>query len=182
MMMSSRAEFALRDPGALSALLIYDWRMRQLLTDDEVLGDRAQAGALEGEASISVLRHLQRLRWITAMHGVRPHGGRMRLWPLDEIFKVQIVLDLRALTGARLAACVDAYTTIAPDAVENALADWESYIGMSLKEANGVGQIEGDTRRLVTNPDKLNACAERSVARFIARNDFENVAAPAFLL
>lgn len=77
MLNTSRAEFALKDPSALSALLTYDWRLREVLTDDELLGEASRPGAVEGEAT-SLIRPLHRLGFIRPLHGVRKHGGRMR--------------------------------------------------------------------------------------------------------
>ena len=178
-MLSTRSEFALKDPNALSALLDYDWRIRRMLTDAEALGTAHREGALEGEVSTSLLRHLQRLRWISALHGVRPQGGRMRLWPVDAIVRVQIALDLRKATGAKLAHCVEALHRAGP-AITREADGWEHWINAPrtppLPASGSLGEAALDDG---------DACAElaaASVANFVSRNRFEELGAPAFLL
>lgn len=178
-MLSSRSEFALKDPNALSALLDYDWRIRRMLTDAEALGSYGRAGALKGEASTSVLRHLQRLRWISALHGVRPQGGRMRLWPVEAIIRVQIALDLREATGAKLAHCVEALQRAGAPVCDEA-ETWERWIGaraaprLPAPGSLGVGALE--------DVDACATTAAASVAAFVERNRFAELSAPAFLL
>lgn len=183
MPMTSRAEFALKDPNALGALLEYDWRSRGLLTDAEAVGERGEPGALTGEASTGVLRQLQRLRWIRAVHGVRPHGGRMRLWPLEETLKAQVALDLRAVTRVKLAACVAALQPVA-DEIEADIAAWRRHVGAPAdpRPYAPVFAPEGDLTAVFGAPTRLVHFAARSTANFVARNRFDAVSAPAFLL
>lgn len=75
MLQSMRAEFALKDPSALSALLSYDWRQRELLTDAELFGDGRRKGAIEAEDGLSLVRPLQRQGFIKPLHGVRPDAA-----------------------------------------------------------------------------------------------------------
>lgn len=67
---ATRSDFTFREPSALGALLVYNWRMRGVLTDAEVLEE-----AIDQPVSTGVLRHLQRLGQIRAVHGVRSQGG-----------------------------------------------------------------------------------------------------------
>jgi len=172
---AERTDFTLRDPGALGALLVYDWRLRKLLTDDEVISD-----AVDRPVSTGVLRHLQRLGFIKAVHGVRPHGGRMRLWPLEEVLKLQIVLDLRHLSGARLSACVDALN-LDITGLEAALEDWEQHVGADADARTGVPTGRSG-RDVLTDPEAVRDLAQASVKAFVARGGFDQVAEPAFLL
>jgi len=172
---AERTDFTLRDPGALGALLVYDWRLRKLLTDEEVINE-----AVDRPVSTGVLRHLQRLGFIRAVHGVRPHGGRMRLWPLEEVLKLQVVLDLRHLTGARLSACVEALS-VAPDALPKALDDWERHVGVVSDERMRLG-AKGAARDILTDPELVETVAKAAVQAFVGRSGFDQVAEPAFLL
>lgn len=180
MLMTPRAEFALKDPGALAALLNYDWRGRRLLTDAEATGAEGRPAVLAGPASTSVLRQMQRLGWIHAVHGVRPHGGRMRLWPLRDILKAQIALDLRERSGAKLARCIEALHGAAAE-VERVVARWESWA-----PARTAPEFEADHHggwsRVFADPDTLAAFADASVAAFVVRARFDEVEPPAFLL
>ncbi len=178
-MLSSRSEFALKDPNALSALLDYDWRIRRMVTDAEALGSSGRVGALKGEVSTSVLRHLQRLRWISALHGVRPQGGRMRLWPVEAIIRVQIALDLREATGAKLAHCVEALQRAGAPVLREA-DSWERWIGASHPPRP---PAPGSLREgALDNVDACAKAAAASVAAFVERNRFADLSAPAFLL
>jgi len=178
--MTPRAEFALKDPGALAALLNYDWRGRRLLTDAEATGANGARAALEGPASTGVLRQMQRLGWIHASHGVRRHGGRMRLWPLKEILKAQIALDLRERSGRRLSACVDALGGDA-EAVMEVVSSWERWIGAERAPVFHPGD-HGGWERVFASPRALTAFSEASVARLVVRTGFDEVEPPAFLL
>jgi len=183
MLSNSRSEFALRDPNALSALLSYDWRIRMILTDAEIIGSKAQPGAIDDPAiSTSVLRHLQRLRCVVAVHGVRPHGGRMRLWPLDQILKVQAVLDLRNWTGTKFGACCEALRGAAKDGVEAEIAAWDRHIDSDGPTIDRQTAGEGYSPDLLKDPDKVVECVTDSVNAFVKRNDFSDVRSPAFLL
>ena len=172
---AERTDFTLRDPGALGALLVYDWRLRKLLTDEEVITE-----SVDRPVSTGVLRHLQRLGFIKAVHGVRPHGGRMRLWPIEEVLKLQIVLDLRHMTGARLSACVDALN-LDPKEVDRALDDWERHVGLSLDERSAV-KPSSEGRHPLTDSQFIADLAGASVQAFICRSGFDTVSEPAFLL
>lgn len=172
---AERTDFTLKDPGALGALLVYDWRLRKLLTDDEVIND-----AVDRPVSTGVLRHLQRLGFIRAVHGVRPHGGRMRLWPLEEVLKLQVVLDLRHLTGARLSSCVEALTA-SGEALPKALDDWERHVGVVSDERMRLN-VKGSGRDILTDPELVEAVAKAAVEAFVGRSGFDQVAEPAFLL
>ena len=173
--LAERTDFTLRDPGALGALLVYDWRLRKLLTDDEVITE-----AVDRPVSTGVLRHLQRLGFIKAVHGVRPHGGRMRLWPIEEVLKLQIVLDLRHTTGARLSACVDALN-LDPQVIEEALDDWERHVGGKADDRSTV-KPSADGRHPLTDSAFIAGLSNASVQAFICRSGFDTVSEPAFLL
>lgn len=185
MLSNSRSEFALRDPNALSALLSYDWRIRLILTDAEIIGTPGQPGAIDDPSiSTSVLRHLQRLKCVVAVHGVRPHGGRMRLWPLDQVLKVQAVLDLRQWTGTKFGACCEALRGPAQEAIEAEISAWERYLdGDKLpKIQTGTSGGEGYNPDLLKDPDDVTRHVAASIHHFVRRNDFSTVRSPAFLL
>ncbi|MFP4517909.1 MAG: hypothetical protein ACLFQ5_00485 [Oceanicaulis sp.] len=80
----------------------YDWRLREVLTDEGVPDTRAPA------PTMSVLRHQQRLGLVRALHRERPQGGRMRLWSTPDVLRVQAALDLQRAAGAKWPACADA--------------------------------------------------------------------------
>ena len=172
---SVRSDFTFKEPGALSALLGYDWRLRGVLTDKEVLD-----GAIDQPVSTAVLRHLQRLGIIRAAHGVRAQGGRMRLWPLEEVLKAQIVLDLRAVTGARLAACVDAFS-LQPDLLEDIVGDWDRHTACQADRRSETAS-DDHTSQLLSDCDALRRFATASVCAFVARNGLGQSESPAFLL
>ena len=178
MLMSPRAQFALKDPGALTALLNYDWRARRVLTDAEAVGADGNEAALAGGASTGVLRQLQRLRWIEAIHGVRPHGGRMRLWPLRDMLKAQIALDLRSQTGLKLAHCIELLKAARAD-IDPKLDAWQDWI-----DAGKTPAFPGDgaPEELAGSPAWLAGFTEASIAAFVARSRFDEVEPPAFLL
>lgn len=178
MLMSPRAQFALKDPGALTALLNYDWRARRVLTDAEAVGADGHEAALCGGASTGVLRQLQRLRWIGAIHGVRPHGGRMRLWPLRDMLKAQIALDLRNQSGLKLARCLEALIA-ARARIDPRLDAWQDWI-----EAGETPAFpgDGDMDELAASAGWLAGFADASIAGFVVRARFEEVEPPAFLL
>jgi len=171
---AGKSEYTLRDPGALGALLIYDWRLRSVLTDDEMLA------TIEGPLTTSVLRHLQRLGLVRALHGVRPQGGRMRIWSLEDALRVQAACDLVCATGKKLSVCA-AVIAGARELLDPVFADWERHIGESddLRE-NAV--MEGDAAGVLTHPPALTRTVQASVRRFMARSRFDQVSAPAFLL
>lgn len=176
---SSRAEFALRDPSALSALLSYDWRARQILTDAELLGEGRHAAAVEGDAA-SLIRPLQRQGFTRPLHGVRPHGGRMRLWSLGDALKIQIVADLRQLSDASVNACVRQLMREEGGAIEAALAGWQDHSGAP---GDHCGRLRMRMEGLPRLPEgaELAEFAHCSVARFVHRNRFDAVERPAFL-
>lgn len=172
---SVRSDFTFKEPGALNALLGYNWRVRGVLTDKEVLD-----GAIDQPVSTAVLRHLQRLGLIRAAHGVRAQGGRMRLWPLAEVLKAQIVLDLRAVTGARLAACVDAFA-LQPGLLEELVSEWERHTSCQLDRRSETA-LEGQASKLLSDPAALCDFARASVCAFVKRNALGQSESPAFLL
>jgi hypothetical protein len=172
---ASRSDFTLREPSALGALLVYDWRMRGVLTDDEVMDE-----AIDQPVTTGVLRHLQRLGLIRAVHGVRPQGGRMRLWPLADVLKAQAVLDLRAATGARLAACVDAFS-LCPDLMTDVVEDWERHIGGQGDNRSQVA-LSITAARLMADCSELMRFAEASVEAFVIRTRLGQAERPTFLL
>lgn len=179
MLSSSRAEFALRDPSALSALLSYDWRARQILTDAELLGEGRLAPAVEGDA-VSILRPLQRQGFVKPLHGVRPHGGRMRLWSLGDGLKIQIVADLRQVSDMSVNACIRHLREDEGRAVAAALADWQDHAGVPGDHCARLRlRLEGLPR--LPEGAELAEFAHCSVARFVHRNRFDVVERPAFL-
>ena len=104
----------------------------------------------------------------------------MRLWPIEEVLKLQIVLDLRHTTGARLSACVDALN-LDPQAVEEALDDWERHVGGMSDDRSQI-KPSADGRHPLTDPDFISGLSNASVQAFICRSGFDRVAEPAFLL
>jgi hypothetical protein len=172
---ATRSDFTFREPSALGALLVYNWRMRGVLTDAEVLEE-----AIDQPVSTGVLRHLQRLGQIRAVHGVRSQGGRMRLWPLADVLKAQAVLDLRAATGARLAACVDAFA-LCPDLLTAAVEDWERHIGSAQDRRSEVA-LAHKPAVLMADCDALHQFALASVEAFVQRNKLGEDERPTFLL
>jgi len=174
---TDRSRFALKNPAALGALLVYDWRVRGLLTDAEVM-----AGALSHPVTTSLLRQLQRQGLIRAMHGVRAQGGRMRLWLLSDVMRVQAALDLRRAAGAPLGMCVHALVTF-DDAVSAVLDDWRSHVGV---RHAGVprGEAPALTARhgVLTDRDGLAAFVAASMSGFVGRHAFDGVRQPDFLV
>jgi hypothetical protein len=101
------------DPEWVAEQLRLDWRERQFLTDAEACGDAEASpsarkgkivshtgGALSRFASEAALKHLQSEGWIKC-HKVRkidetftPVRGWMRLWPLVELLKAEMVVTL----------------------------------------------------------------------------------------
>ncbi|MGX6647140.1 hypothetical protein ACWCOP_04250 [Maricaulaceae bacterium MS644] len=171
---AGKSEYTLRDHGALGALLIYDWRLRSVLTDDEMLA------TIEGPLTKSVLRHLQRLGLVRALHGVRPQGGRMRIWSLEDALRVQAAADLVRATGRKLSVCA-AVMVSAREYLDPVFADWERHIDQSGTLREDV-VMEGDTPGVLTHPTALKRAVQASVCRFMARSRFDQVSAPAFLL
>lgn len=169
----------MRDAAALSALLSYDWRARQILTDDELLGAGRHAPALEGECA-SLLRPLQRQGFVRPLHGVRPHGGRMRLWSLADALKIQIVADLRQASDLSVNACLRHLTDPDCRALDAALASWQSHSG---EPGDHCARLRLRMEGLPNLPEgeALAEFAQRSVARFVHRNRFDAVERPAFL-
>lgn len=169
---ADKSNYTLRDPGALGALLVYDWRLRTMLTDEEM------ASTIEGAVSTSVLRHLQRLSLVRALHGVRPQGGRMRIWSMEDALRVQAACDLQRATGKKLSVCAGAIVaereTLGP-----LFADWERHVGW-----NGEGEAAPDAAPpdLLTRPDALQLAVLISVRSFVDRHRFDQVTAPFFLL
>ena len=170
----SRSDFTLRDPSALGALLVYDWRSRGLLTDEEIVD------AVDRPVTTGVLRHLQRLDLVRSIHGVRAQGGRMRLWPLSEALRVQVVLDLRQATGVRLSNCVDALR-MNTDMLNAITEDWESHVGGE-GDPRLSALLESDVYDLLTTPAALERSIRASVRAFVHRNAFDSIVQPSFLL
>ncbi len=174
---TDRSRFALKNPAALGALLVYDWRTRGLLTDAEVM-----AGAVSHPVTTSLLRQLQRQGLIRALHGVRAQGGRMRLWLLSDVIRVQAALDLRRATGAPLGVCVLALVTF-EDAVSAVLDDWRSHIGV--RQTGGPGDAAPAlTARegILTDRDGLAGFVAASMRDFVAWHAFDRVRQPDFLV
>lgn len=174
-MLGSRSEFILRDPSALQALLLQDWRARELLTDEDMIET-----AIDRPLTTAVLRHLQRLGYVRALHGVRNQGGRMRVWALDQALRIQIVLDLRAASGEKLSACVDALSRI-DDRIGDKASAWRSHIGRQ-PDLRALQVREAPGSALLNDADWLERFAQASIAAFVARNRFEDAPKPAFLL
>lgn len=174
-MFDTRSEFILRDPSALQALLLQDWRSRAMLTDDEMINR-----AIDRPLTTAVLRHLQRLGYVRALHGVRNQGGRMRVWALDQALRIQVVLDLRAASGLKLSACVDALMAI-EGPLRALTADWRSHIGAE-PDVRALQVLEAPGEALLADSARLERFAEASVASFVARNRFDDAPKPAFLL
>jgi hypothetical protein len=174
-MLDTRSQFILRDPSALQALLVQDWRAREMLTDGEMI-DRA----IDRPLTTAVLRHLQRLGYVRALHGVRNQGGRMRVWALDQALKVQVVLDLRASTGEKLSVCADALTLLG-ERFAHLTANWRAHVG-GKPDLRALQVREAPGEALLADPVRLEAFAEASIAAFVARNRFEDAPKPAFLL
>lgn len=179
MLSSSRAEFALRDPSALSALLSYDWRARQFLTDAELLGEGRYEAAVEGDAA-SLIRPLHRQGFIKPLHGVRPHGGRMRLWSLVDVLKIQIVSDLREISDMSVNACMRHLKQDEGQAMDAALAAWQDHAGAP---GDHCARLRLRMEGLPSLPEgeMLAEFAHCCVARFVHRNRFDVVQRPAFL-
>lgn len=169
---TDRARFALKNPAALGALLVYDWRARGLLTDAEVM-----AGAVSHTVTTSLMRQLQRQGLIRALHGVRAQGGRMRLWLLSDVMRVQAALDLRQATGAPLGVCVHALVTF-EEAVSAVLHDWRSHVGVKGGDAPPLTARKG----VLADRDGLAAFVAASMRNFVARHTFDSVRQPDFLL
>lgn len=181
MFIDTRSEFIFKDPDALDALLHYDWRIRKVLTDDEVVGAGSRPGAVIGaDGSPSILRHMQRLHAIRAVHGVRRQGGRMRLWRIEEVLKLQIALDLKARTGQRMSHCADVIAGESGD-IGQIIASWHDHVGTARESAEParLKRYDGD---LLSDRTRLLETARASVRDFVARNRFDAVEAPAFLL
>lgn len=174
---TDRSRFALKNPAALGALLVYDWRTRGLLTDAEVM-----AGAVSHPVTTSLLRQLQRQGLIRALHGVRAQGGRMRLWLLSDVMRVQAALDLRRATGAPLGVCVLALVTF-EDAVSAVLDDWRSHIGVH-ETARLDDAAPALTARpgILTDRDGLAGFVAASMRDFVVWHAFDRVRQPDFLV
>jgi hypothetical protein len=169
---TDRARFALKNPAALGAMLVYDWRARGMLTDAEVM-----AGVVSHTVNTSFMRQLQRQGLIRALHGVRAKGGRMRLWLLSDVMRVQAALDLREATGASLGVCVHALVTF-EDAVSAVLHDWRSQVGVKDTHKPALTARKG----VLTDRDGLAAFVSASMRAFVARHAFDSVRQPDFLL
>jgi hypothetical protein len=173
--MDTRSQFILRDPSALQALLLQDWRTRALLTDEDMINQ-----AIDRPLTTAVLRHLQRLGFIRAMHGVRYQGGRMRVWALDQALRIQVVLDLRAATGQKLSACVDALQHIGPE-LDTYIESWRDLVGCT-PDLRALQVQEAPGQTLFHSPLRLAGFAKASIAGFVYRNRFEDAPKPAFLI
>lgn len=173
--LDSRSQFILCDPSALQALLPQDWRTRALLTDEDMI-----ARAVDQPLTTAVLRHLQRLGYVRALHGVRNQGGRMRLWGLDEALRVQLVLDLRASTGLKLSACVDALIALG-EALGQVIGVWRDQVGVE-PDRRALQVYEAPGEALLGDPGRLAGFARASIAAFVARNRFDEAPRPAFLI
>ncbi|MCC5996588.1 MAG: hypothetical protein JJU18_09505 [Oceanicaulis sp.] len=172
LMVADRSRFALKEPAALGALLIYDWRVRGVLTDEEVLGQ-----ALSHPVTTSLLRHFQRQGLIRALHGVRPQGGRMRLWMLTDVIRVQAALDLRAATGVQTSTCIQALVSGGPG-VEAAVETWRIHVGAQPCQAS----VQAMKESVLRDSAALTSLVETSVRAFVARHRFDAIAQPAFLI
>ncbi|MGJ3231203.1 MAG: hypothetical protein ACFE0P_05350 [Oceanicaulis sp.] len=172
--LAERTDYTLRDPSALGALLVYDWRLRRMLTDQELLD------SLDGAASTSMLRNLQRQGLIRALHGVRPQGGRMRLWTMADVLKVQAGLDLSRLTGTRLTACADRLAARAAE-IDALFAGWERLDAQTCGPVRSAVR-EADAGTLFCDPDALSRVLRASICGYLERNRFDQVRNPAFLL
>lgn len=182
MFIDTRSEFIFKDPDALDALLKYDWRVRKVLTDAEVVGEPGRPGAVTGaENSPSILRHMQRLNCIKALHGVRRQGGRMRLWRMEEVLKLQIVLDLKSVSGHRMSACAEAMAGIGAQGVQAAITGWQDHLGQ-VPAPEKPARLKRLDPAAVEDGERITAIAADSVKRFVARARFGEVASPAFLL
>lgn len=173
--LDSRSQFILCDPSALQALLLQDWRTRALLTDEDMIGR-----AVDQPLTTAVLRHLQRLGYVRALHGVRNQGGRMRLWALDQALRVQLVLDLRASTGLKLSTCVDALAGLG-DQLDAITVSWRDHMGAE-PDRRALHVRESPGEALIADPARLLRFATASVIAFVARNRFEDAPKPAFLI
>ena len=181
MFIDTRSEFIFRDPDALDALLQYDWRVRKVLTDQEVVGTSSRSGAVVGaEGSASILRHMQRVNCIKALHGVRRQGGRMRLWRIEEVLKLQIALEVRDATGLKLSACVEIFDGAAQDEIRTIIGDWTRHIGETPSQASK--RPARFDPALIDDRDRLLSLVKKSVREFVARNGFDAIQMPAFLL
>ena len=174
-MLDSRSEFILRDPSALQALLLQDWRARLLLTDEDMIGR-----AVDRPLTTAVLRHLQRLGYVRAMHGVRNQGGRMRVWAIEQALRIQVVLDLRAASGEKLSACVDALQDLGVR-LDHLTAQWRGHVG-STPDLRALQVREAPGEVLLSDARRLERFAEASIAAFVVRNRFDDAPKPAFLL
>lgn len=180
MLQTMRSEFALKDPSALSALLSYDWRQRELLTDAELFGDARRMSAVDADDGASLIRPLQRQGFIRPLHGVRPHGGRMRLWTLHDAMRIQIVADLRVLSDISMNGAVRHLTTPGRERLDEALSGWRDHRGGPAQGcAKANMRLEGIAR--LPEGDALWTFVDCAIARFVHRNRFDEIAAPAFL-
>lgn len=174
-MLDTRTHYMLRDPYALEALLDQDWRVRDWVTDDEVIED-----LVDHPVTTSLLRHLQRLGYIRAEHGVRPQGGRMRLWTFSDVFKVQAVLDLKAETEANLSECVAALVGLG-DFLDHLTCGWRA---LDTNDSdNGVQpRPSPSTRTLLHDRAALEVFIRCAITRAVSRCRFGEAARPTFLL
>lgn len=173
--LSSRADFILRDPAALGALLDQDWRIRNWVTDEEVVDE-----LVDHPVTTSLLRHLQRLGLIRAHHGVRQQGGRMRLWAFSDVFKVQVVLDLKAHTRLKLSSCVDALLALG-DSFDRPASQWRTSGGPEV-EGLEASHISTDPDTLLHDRTQLEAFVHASIRKAVLRCRFSDVERPTFLL
>ena len=104
----------------------------------------------------------------------------MRLWPLAEVLKAQIVLDLRAVTGARLAACVDAFA-LKPGLLDELVDDWERFTGSQVDRRSETA-LAAPACKLLSDRTVLANFASASVCAFVKRNALGQAESPAFLL
>lgn len=172
--LAERTDYTLKDPSALGALLVYDWRLRGVFTDCELIS------SLKSDITTSMLRNLQRIGLVRALHGVRPQGGRMRLWTMTDALKIQAVLDLRCITGAKLSVCADMIRAnedlLAPVFAErNAITSQDA-------DARRAAMLEGDAANLFARPEALKRVVAASISAYVSRNRFGEVSTPAFLL
>lgn len=166
--------FALREPAALGALLGQDWRLRRVLTDDEF------ARAAIRPTPPALLRQLQRFGLIKALHGVRPQGGRMRLWLIEDAMKADILLALQCLSGLSLSCCAQALTEREAVAAA-AVRAWERHLGVP-RDPRLDAILEGDVSRVAESDEALSRFCEACVAAYVDRNRINEAARPAFLL
>ncbi|MCC5980640.1 MAG: hypothetical protein JJU26_02860 [Oceanicaulis sp.] len=104
----------------------------------------------------------------------------MRLWTLADTMRIQAVADLRALSDLSVNASVRHLTSPDSTALDTAVQGWRSHGGTPGDHCRKVNmRLEGMAS--LPEGDALSVFLECSVARFVHRNRFDEVAAPTFL-